>query len=136
VARKAKTDLEAQLKTTLAANNTLGEFADTLIRWALYIGIAYVVIAYLLPLLALAFPVLKPIEAAAHAILAPFAAKAKADAEALGRDASAATHHLGQLIATKAPQIAAERSRSSRMAHRSRRYSGRAEAALRQANVL
>lgn len=137
VAKKAKTDLEGQLKTTLAANSALGEFADTVIRWALYIGIAYLVIAYLLPLLALAFPVLKPIEAAAHAILAPFAAKAKADAEGLARDASAATHHLGQLIAAKAPQIAAEAQQiKSEWLTEADGTAARAEAALRQANVL
>jgi len=132
-----KKTLQTQLTQTLSEKSTLGEFTDTLIRWALYIGIAYVAIAYLLPLLALAFPVLKPIEAAAHAILAPFAAKAKADAEGLARDASAATHHLGQLIAAKAPQIAAEAQQiKSEWLTEADGTAARADAALRQANVL
>jgi hypothetical protein len=129
--------LQEQLTQTLSEKSVLGEAADGAIRGLLYIGIAYVVIAYLLPLLALAFPMLKPIEAAAHAILAPFAAKAKADAEGLAQDACAGMHHLGQLIATEAPQIAAKAQQiKSEWLTEADGTAARAEAALRQANVL
>jgi hypothetical protein len=132
-----KKTLQEQLTQTLSEKNALGEAADMVIRWALYIGIAYLAIAYVLPLLEMACPALKPIVTAAHAILAPFAAKAKADAEGLARDASAATHHLGQLIATEAPQLAAKAQQiKSEWITVADGTAERAEAALRQANVL
>jgi hypothetical protein len=83
------------------------------------------------------FPALRPIAAAAHAILAPLAAKGKAEAEALARDACASTHHLGQLIATEAPQLAAKAQQiKSEWLTEADGTAARAEAALRQANVL
>ncbi len=132
-----KKTLQTDLATTLAEKSTLAERANEVIRWALYFGIAYVAIAYLLPLLGLAFPALKPIASAAHAILAPLAAKAKSEAESLARDACASVHHMGQLIAAKAPQLAAEADKiKAEWITEADGTAARADAALRSANVL
>jgi hypothetical protein len=65
------------------------------------------------------------------------AAKAKSEAEALARDACAGVHHIGQLIAAKAPQIAAEAQQiKAEWLTEADGTAARADAALRQANVL
>jgi len=79
-----------------------------MVHWAIWAGIAYVLICWVMPLAAKMFPSLEPIAAAAHAIISPLMAKAKAEAEHLAQDASAALHHTVQLIEAKAPGILAD----------------------------
>ncbi len=136
-AKQAKAELKRQLDSTLADKNIAAEFADTLIRWGIYAAIAWFVAAILLPLLEGPFPALKGISTVAHAFLAPLAAKGKAEAEALARDGVATAHHLIQLVAAKAPQIAAEAQQiKSEWLTEADGTAARADAALRQANVL
>lgn len=95
--------LRTQLDETLAEKDRVGGLLDTVLRWALYLGIAYAFAMWVLPLLGAVFPPLAPISAAVHAVVAPLGAKALKEAKDLARDASAALHNVVQHVREKAP---------------------------------
>lgn len=95
--------LRTQLDETLAEKDRVSDILDTVLRWALYLGIAYACAMWVLPLLGAVFPPLAPIAAAVHAIVAPLGAKALKEAKSLAQDACAALHNVVQHVREKAP---------------------------------
>lgn len=102
------TKLRTQLDETLAEKDRVGGLLDTVLRWALYLGIAYACAMYVLPLLGAVFPPLAPLATAVHAVVAPLGAKALKEAKSLAQDACAALHNVVQTVEAKAPAILAE----------------------------
>ena len=106
--KQANQTVMGKLQSALSDNAGMGGVLGRLFFWLKLGLLIYVLIAYVLPLLANMFPGLKPAADLAHAVLAPLTAKAKAEAENLARDASAATHVAMTQIEEKAPTILAE----------------------------
>lgn len=98
----------AHLNATLSSNSDLGGLLEHFFYYLKLAIIFYIVAIYILPLLAHMFPGLAPLADVAHALLSPLAHTAKIQAEALARDASAATDELLSHIEEKAPGILAE----------------------------
>lgn len=106
--KQANDSVMNKLQSALSDNTGMDGVLGKLFFWLKLGLLVYVLIAYVLPLLANMFPGLKPAADLAHAVLAPLTAKAKAEAENLARDASAATHVVLTQIEEKAPSILAE----------------------------
>ena len=93
--------LRTRLDETLTEKDRVGGLLDTVLRWALYLGFAYVLAVWVLPLLGAVFPAVRPLATAVHAVVAPLGAKALAEAQALARDASAALHNVVKRVEEK-----------------------------------
>jgi len=106
--RGINTQLQTKLSETLTEKDRVGALLDTVLRYALYAGIAYAIGAWLLPLLGAVFPVFKPLATAVHAVIAPLGAKALSEAKDLARDAAAALHNVVKVVEEKAPAVLAE----------------------------
>lgn len=97
-----------QLRRTADHRDGLGHLLDRLFL-GLKLGLGlYLVLAYGLPLASHFLPGLHPLSDLAHALLNPFMHQEKTGAEALARDASAATDELLELIAQRAPELLKE----------------------------
>ena len=106
--QQANQSVMGNLQSALTDNTGLAGLVHRLFFWLKAGLLVYVLIVWVLPLLAHMFPGLKPAADLAHAVMAPLTAKAKAEAENLARDASAATHVVLTHIEEKAPGVLAE----------------------------
>ncbi len=97
-----------QLQQAAADRDSLGGLLGRVFLLLKIGAVLYLVFAYALPLASHFLPGLRPLSELGHALLSPLVHQEKAGAEALARDASAATDELLELIAQRNPELLKE----------------------------
>lgn len=103
--------------------------------WCFILVGGYVLVAFVLPVLAKAFPVVAPLAKIAHGIVGGLWSKWLAEKEALARDASGALHSVLQ-VAEKTNSIAAMKAEAAQWITPADGTDTRYQAALKEANVV